>query len=114
MYEILGDVASDAAHRHLDPARIRVPGDQLVARQADDIDVRAAKHQRVFFLLQNVAFAENVALLRKVRDVNRYGGTGDSQKVRELVLRDGGILTQDLQEFLFPVCHSLPPKLVFI
>ena len=63
-----------------------------------------AEHVRAF--IYNVALAENVAFLLQIRDVDGYRAPGEIQLRGQLVLRDGGVLLNDMEYFSFAFGHG--------
>ena len=108
---ILADVVGDAAHRHADEARVGVLHHQGFPAAAHEVDVHRADAHHIALrgLGEDVALAQDVALLGKIRDVDRHGGAGDARLLRQLLLGDAGILPDPVQDLLFPLGHGQNP-----
>ena len=108
---ILTDVVGDAAHRHADEARVGVLHHQGFPAAAHEVDVHRADAHHIALrgLGEDVALAQDVALLGKIRDVDRHGGAGDARLLRQLLLGDAGILPDPVQDLLFPLGHGQTP-----
>ena len=75
-------------------------------RPAVDVHVCRAHAEHVCAFIYNVALAENVALLLQICDVDGYRAPGEIQLRGQLVLRDGGVLLNDMEYFSFAFGHG--------
>jgi len=57
--KILGNIVSDAPQADLDPAGIRILGDQFPVRKAADVDIGTTQNTDIIVLLEDVTFAQN-------------------------------------------------------
>ena len=79
-----------------------------------DIHVCRAYAKDVCALIDNVALAENVALLLQIGDMHGDGAAREIQLGGKLVLGDGRVLLDDMKNFGFSFCHGFTTGQKFI
>ena len=105
---VVGNVPSHAAQRHTDPAGVGVRGNQRREGPSADIHIDAAHYHDIAAAAQDVALTGDVALFHQVGDVDRGGGPGDAQPVRDSLLGDHGVSFNELQNLPLPLRHGAP------
>ena len=105
---VVGNVPSHAAQRHTDPTGVGIRLHQRGKGPAADVHVDATYHHSIAAAAQDVALTGDVALFHQVGDVDRGGGPGDAQSVRDSLLGDHGVGFNELQNLPLPLRHGAP------
>ena len=101
--EVLGDVAAHAAGGHRRGARVAGRRDDGAAAARLDVHVGAADDDHGLLLAQDVAPAEDHALLAEVGQVHVDGGPGGAELPRQRGRPDQRVATQQRDDLLLAV-----------
>ena len=104
---VVGDVPAHPAGAHAHGAGVGVLAHQLLIGAASDVHVHAAYHGDIGAAGDDISLAGDAALFHQIGNMHRHTGAGDARPVRQLLLGDGGVRLDPVENLPFALRHGV-------